>query len=283
MREAGLEPNVMNAALSDDTAIATLATIVRALGRIPTNRVEAQAPNRSIRSEPRRIFPNRAHETRVGRPPLQVCRDTPGFDDVLAICAEHAAPAERTTVERSPVLGDVYLIKSGRYYKIGYSVSAGRRTREFEIQLPDLPKRIHTIRTDDPRGVEAYWHKRFEAKRVRPDAEFFKLDAGDVRAFVPGRESRREEPALDRLERAALKPVPHPVNQSVGSGAFAARFAAITDLDLVSCSCTSLERSVLRRRLGMSSVSLLWLSAMVLRLRSRLRRDGAETLVRELR
>ena len=49
--------------------------------------------------------------------------------------------------------------------------------------MPEMPRRIHVIRTDDPRGVEAYWHKRFEAKRVRPDAEFFRLDDADVAAF----------------------------------------------------------------------------------------------------
>jgi hypothetical protein len=72
-------------------------------------------------------------------------------------------------------------MKSGRYYKIGKTSAVGRREYELAIRLPEQVTTIHAIRTDDPSGIEAYWHKRFEAKRQK--GEWFKLDAADIAAF----------------------------------------------------------------------------------------------------
>ncbi len=188
LREAGFKPNELQGRYSDDHVIDILATVVREIGHIPTSQ-ELRLRRRSNPSMPNKGVFERIAPTKPAliQTLIAYCREHAGFEDVLAICEEYqtAHPPERARPERdrAQTFGDVYLIKSGKYYKIGYSVSAERRTREFQIQLPDLPTRIHTIRSDDPRGVEAYWHKRFETKRVRPDAEFFKLDAADVRAF----------------------------------------------------------------------------------------------------
>ena len=72
-------------------------------------------------------------------------------------------------------------MKSGRYYKLGRSNAAGRREYELSIQMPEKLSTVHTIRTDDPVGIEAYWHQRFEAKRQ--NGEWFDLCAADVKAF----------------------------------------------------------------------------------------------------
>ena len=75
----------------------------------------------------------------------------------------------------------MYLLKSGHFYKIGRSNAVGRRERELAIQLPEKAIVVHSIKTDDPPGIEAYWHRRFEARRK--NGEWFDLSPQDVAAF----------------------------------------------------------------------------------------------------
>ncbi|MEX2316559.1 MAG: GIY-YIG nuclease family protein [Pirellulales bacterium] len=77
--------------------------------------------------------------------------------------------------------GYVYLAKTGRHYKIGKTNSSGRREYEIGLQLPEKLQMVHVIATDDPTGIEAYWHKRFDAKRK--NGEWFELTREDVQAF----------------------------------------------------------------------------------------------------
>ena len=107
------------------------------------------------------------------------------FEPVAKLLAPYsvAPQAEREAEASEPAepFGFVYLIKSGGHYKLGRTNALGRRERELAIQLPERAATVHSIRTDDPPGIEAYWHRRFEAKRK--NGEWFELTAQDVAAF----------------------------------------------------------------------------------------------------
>ncbi len=90
-------------------------------------------------------------------------------------------PRESGAGSAVEAFGYVYLLKSGRFFKIGRSNAVGRREYELAIQLPEKVTRIHSIKTDDPPGIEDYWHRRFADRRK--NGEWFELTAQDVAAF----------------------------------------------------------------------------------------------------
>jgi hypothetical protein len=135
-------------------------------------------------------FPNPKTFDRLGgkqelvRRLIKYCRSRPNYEDVEQLCANHQTSSKDSSeiVSAAPIeFGFVYLLKSGRYYKIGKTNSVGRRERELSIQLPEKAAKVHAIKTDDPSGIEAYWHKRFEPKRKH--GEWFELSLDDVSAF----------------------------------------------------------------------------------------------------
>lgn len=107
------------------------------------------------------------------------------MDDVAKLCPPLRVVADDdkavSAPARAPDFGCVYLMKSGRFYKIGRTNAVGRRERELAIQLPEKVRLVHSIRTDDPAGIEEYWHKRFHERRK--NGEWFEPSTDDVAAF----------------------------------------------------------------------------------------------------
>ena len=163
LREAGLTPNRMAEAYQEEVLTENLISLTRKLGQFP---VEGDLRMES-RDDPE--FPSHSAFNRLGSKKQRVlkvqeyCRTHEGFQDVLELCPDvvdrkqHPHETEVGTDE----MGFIYLIRSGHYYKIGRSNSSGRREYELAIQLPEHASKVHEIRTDDPVGIEAYWHNRF--------------------------------------------------------------------------------------------------------------------------
>ena len=73
--------------------------------------------------------------------------------------------------------GYVYLIKSGKYHKIGLT-KRNPQSRIRELSTPEGVTLIHVIETSDPDGCEAFLHDIFRDKRA--EREWFNLDESDV-------------------------------------------------------------------------------------------------------
>jgi Meiotically up-regulated gene 113 len=129
------------------------------------------------------VFARLGSKQQFAKKILSYCEGRSGYEDVTVICVPIASKHISSIADASDetTIGFVYLMKSGPYYKLGRSNAAGRREYELSIQMPEKLGTVHTIRTDDPVGIEAYWHQRFEAKRK--NGEWFDLSAADVRAF----------------------------------------------------------------------------------------------------
>lgn len=186
LAEAGLPANVLNQKLDDATIMRALAEETRRLGRFP-GKPDLQMRRRDDPTFPsHNVFAARGRRADLIELLRDWCRHARGEDwgDVVALLPE--PPARLVPkINRQPevVLGQVYLLRLGKHYKIGRSNAFGRRERELAIQMPERAVTVHVINTDDPVGIEAYWHRRFADRRTRPDAEWFELSPDDVRAF----------------------------------------------------------------------------------------------------
>jgi hypothetical protein len=186
LQEAGFNRNTMQEAFSDEFLVEHYARLAQRLSRLPIagELIRESKTNPSFPSE--KTFRRFGGKTKLLKAVAAFCRANGTFDDVLRFC-ESALQNQKHAVEPLDLpksrmtTGFVYLMKSGPHYKIGRTNSLARREWELRIKIPVPPRTIHYVETDDPVGVEAYWHRRFDAKRG--EGEWFNLAPEDVLAF----------------------------------------------------------------------------------------------------
>lgn len=180
LKEAGLESNKLVGRRDSSEMIRKVGDLCRMLGKVPTN----SDMRLHTRSDP--SFPNdKTVASHFGGmegviAALRELAQTSEYIDMAAMLPEPKIQLAKSASARS-IEGSVYLLKSGQHYKIGRSDQIERRLKEITVALPEATTLVHSIQTDDPSGIEAYWHKRFSDRRA--NGEWFRLTASDVKAF----------------------------------------------------------------------------------------------------
>ncbi len=187
VKEAGFNPNEFpdEQKYTNDDMLHRYAKLAQELGRLPTS------GDLKFKKSHDQQFPNsRTYETRFGLKLDLVgqlatyCASRPDHTNVLGWCQDYLEinqPAPTSECNVAEDAGFVYLMKMGRFFKVGWTNDVVRRGREITIQLPEQALTVHFFRTDDPSGIEAYWHRRFADKRR--NGEWFELTGRDIAAF----------------------------------------------------------------------------------------------------
>ena len=188
IEEAGFTPNSLQQPLDEELLLQKIVDLIIEIGKYPV-KGDLLMKARSDSS-----FPSHNTFQRFGEKPdlakaiISYCETSGRYEEVIEICVPISKLKKRRKSANSSGANDatredgyVYLIQFGSEYKIGTSNNVERRFRQLKTQMPYDGKIIHTIAAGDPMGIEAYWHKYFDSKRLK--GEWFKLTADDVKYF----------------------------------------------------------------------------------------------------
>lgn len=181
--DAGLTPNKKQERLSSDLVLDKYAEVCHHYGKTPS---EAEL-RFYARETPNTISPNTiANHFGSKDGVIAALRDRAierGEEDLIVMLPEVKAHQASTDDPGSTNISEgwVYLLQSGNHFKIGRSEELEKRVKQISIALPEKVELVHAIKTDDPSGIEGYWHRRFADQRA--NGEWFKLSHADVRAF----------------------------------------------------------------------------------------------------
>lgn len=184
--EAGFSPSSMQGALPEEYLLQQAVELITDLETFPVRGDFLLRHRRDPKFPSADVFWRRFGSKRqLASKILEYCRKQGGLEEIVALCLPQVGAGKdeesQSKLHDKETLGSVYLVKYGKDYKIGRTNSAGRRKYELDTKLPEQSKLVHEIKTDDPVGIEEYWHKRFAA--VRGNGEWFRLSSANVAAF----------------------------------------------------------------------------------------------------
>ncbi len=181
LTEAGFSPNAKNLKLDNQFIFAKLAVICRHYGKVPAamemrlyKKLDPDFPNEKT------VLAHFGGKQKLLSSFKEWASQFEDYQDIL-VMLQDVTLDQGTSSKVAGIEGHVYLIRSGPHYKIGRSDEIERRVKSIKVALPEAATLVHSIRTDDPPGIEAYWHRRFVEKRA--NGEWFKLTASDIAAF----------------------------------------------------------------------------------------------------
>lgn len=180
--EAGLETRLFRKPSTPlDAVVEVVASLVVQLGRWPTDDDFRRARSRDKSFPSLKVVSRFRSSGALAEGIIDLAEREDRFAAALPIAKARAT--EESTVSATPkVKGYVYMIRSGRRFKIGKETTAGARQAAAGTWLEN-PEVVHRITTEDPDGVERYWHARFKQQGKHVKGELFALSAYDVAVF----------------------------------------------------------------------------------------------------
>ncbi len=162
--EAGYEPKQWNSKLNTDDLLISIADFVLSMKKMPT-KSEMELARRNGRDIPVYSVITRHFGGKNGlvNSLRSLSNTNPKYNQLATLLPN--VSSEPTAAKSTSEDGWVYLLKSGKYFKIGRSKNLEKRVKQIAVTLPESLTLIHAIQTDDPSGIEAYWHNRFSEKR----------------------------------------------------------------------------------------------------------------------
>jgi Meiotically up-regulated gene 113 len=180
LKDAGLLPNVMNNRIPVETLLNHFAQAVRHFRKIPTSpELKLYARSNVDFPDVKTVMSYFGNKDGLIQEIQKFAKKSLDHADILEFVSDVVTGNSITGASAKE--GWVYLLQSSTHYKIGRSDQIEKRLKTITIALPEATVLVHAIKTDDPPGIEAYWHRRFDDRRA--NGEWFKLSKVDIAAF----------------------------------------------------------------------------------------------------